>query len=106
MEMGQDTYRHSASAGFPLGVTMVTYPISLPTYLPACLPAFNAQTTHPRSRATGFAPERTDAAPVRKKKKKTSDTSYPVSHSRAWKCKVVCLMYCGKKNNHTHLLFL
>ncbi len=59
--MGQDTYRHSASAGFPLGVTMVTYPISLPTYLPA----FSAQTTHPSSRATGFAPERTDAAPVR-----------------------------------------
>lgn len=62
MEMGQDTYRHSASAGFPLGVTMVTYPISLPTYLPA----FSAQTTHPSSRATGFAPERTGAAPVRK----------------------------------------
>lgn len=34
MEMGQDTYRHCASAGFPLGVTMVTHPISLPTYLP------------------------------------------------------------------------
>lgn len=62
MEMGQDTYRHSASAGFPLGVTMVTYPISLPTYLPA----FSAQTTHLSSRATGFAPECTDAAPVQK----------------------------------------
>lgn len=59
MEMGQDTYRHSASAGFPLGVTMVTYPISLPT-------CFSAQTTHLSSRATGFAPERTDAAPVQK----------------------------------------
>lgn len=72
MEMGQDTYRHCASAGFPLGVTMVTYPISLPTYLPG----FSAQTTHPSSRATGFAPERTDAVPVGRNPGKTS---YPVS---------------------------
>lgn len=62
MEMGQDTYRHSASAGFPLGVTMVTYPISLPAYLPA----FSTLTTQPSSRATGFAPERIGATPVRK----------------------------------------
>lgn len=40
MEMGQDTYSHSAFSGFSLGslsvVTMVTFPISPPT-LPACL---------------------------------------------------------------------
>lgn len=67
MEMGQDTYRHSAFAWFSLGVTMATYPSSLPyrpTYLPACLPAFSAQTTHPSSRATGSAPERTAAAAI------------------------------------------
>lgn len=63
MEMGQDTYSHSASAGFPLAVTMVTHPISLPTYLPACLPLARKLHTH-SSRATGFAPERTDAARV------------------------------------------
>lgn len=62
MEMGQDTYRDSAFAGFSLGVTMVTYPISLPTYLPACLPL--AHKLHTRSCATGFAPERTSAALV------------------------------------------
>lgn len=61
-EMGQDTYTHSAFTGFSLGVTMVTYPISLPTYLPA----FSAQTTHPCSRATGFAPERISATPVQR----------------------------------------
>lgn len=38
---------------------MVTHPISLLTYLPAV----GAQVTHMCSRATGFAPERTGAAP-------------------------------------------
>jgi len=74
MEMGQDTYRHTASAGFPLGVTMVTHPISLPTYLPA----LNAKTTHPRSHATGLSPEHIGTAPVRKNQQHvTSLLSHP-----------------------------
>lgn len=47
------------SLGFLLVVTMVTYPISPPTYLPAV----GTQATHMCSHATGFAPERTGAAP-------------------------------------------
>lgn len=74
MEMGQDTYRDSAFAGFSLGVTMVTYPISLPTYLPACLPlAHKLHTLEAVLQVLHLN------APVLLLFGETRDTSYPVS---------------------------
>lgn len=98
--MGQDTYRDSAFAGFSLGVTMVTYSVSLPTYLPACLEHTNYTPWKPCYRFCTWTHRCCSCL-------EKPGTHLILFHSRAWKSKVVAVFNVATAgvNNHTHLPF-